>query len=64
MGIIVVAARSWTYFRGDQPGRVVFLYSPAGAGRLVEGMLERPAQGDLKKQLEEFCWEVPGPNPL
>jgi len=49
---------------GDQPGQVVFLYTPAGAGRFVEEMLERTAAGDLKKQLEEFGWEVLGPNPL
>src|SRR4029079_1131763 len=28
---------------GDRPGRVVFLYPPALAGRFVEGMLEHPA---------------------
>jgi quercetin dioxygenase-like cupin family protein len=49
---------------GTQPGRVVFLYTPAGAGRFVEGMLEGPADGDLKKRLEESGWEVLGPNPL
>jgi quercetin dioxygenase-like cupin family protein len=49
---------------GSQPGRVVFLYTPAGAGRFVEGMLERPAEGDLRKRLEESGWEVLGPNPL
>jgi quercetin dioxygenase-like cupin family protein len=49
---------------GTQPGRVVFLYTPASAGRFVEGMLERSAEGDLKKQLEESGWEVLGPNPL
>jgi hypothetical protein len=42
----------------------VFLYTPAGAGRFVEEMLERPAEGDLEKRLEEFGWEVLGPNPL
>ncbi|HZX85117.1 MAG TPA: cupin domain-containing protein [Reyranella sp.] len=49
---------------GTRPGRVVFLYTPAGAGRFVEEMLERPAEGDLEKRLEEFGWEVLGPNPL
>lgn len=49
---------------GAQPGRVVFLYTPAGAGRFVEEMLEHPADGDLKKRLEESGWEVLGPNPL
>ena len=37
-----------------QPGQVVFLYTPAGAGRFVEGMLERSAEGDLKERLQEF----------
>ena len=49
---------------GAQPGRVVFLYTPASAGRFVEGMLEPPAGGDLTKQLEEAGWKVLGPNPL
>jgi quercetin dioxygenase-like cupin family protein len=49
---------------GTQPGRVVFLYTPADAGRFVEGMLDRSAEGDLKKRLQESGWEVLGPNPL
>ena len=42
----------------------MFLYTPAGAGRFVEGMLEQPEEGELKKRLEESGWEVLGPNPL
>ena len=49
---------------GSTPGRVMFLYTPAGAGRFVEEMLEQPAGGDLKKRLEEAGWEVLGPSPL
>ena len=49
---------------GTRPGRVVFLYTPAVAGRFVEGRLERPADGDLKKRLQESGWEVLGPSPL
>ena len=49
---------------GTRPGRVVFLYTPAGAGHFVEEMVERPGDGDLKKRLEESGWEVLGPNPL
>jgi quercetin dioxygenase-like cupin family protein len=49
---------------GTQPGRVVFLYTPADAGRFVEEMVERPGDGDFKKRLEESGWEVLGPNPL
>lgn len=50
--------------RGGQPGRVVFLYTPAGAGRFVEDMVEQLDEGDLKKRLGEAGWEVLGPNPL
>ena len=49
---------------GTVPGRVVFLYTPASAGQFVEEMLERPADGELKKRLEEAGWEVLGPSPL
>ena len=49
---------------GTRLGRVVFLYTPAVAGRFVEGMLEQPADGDLEQRLEESGWEVLGPNPL
>ena len=49
---------------GSPPGRVGFLDTPAGAGRFVEEMIERPADGDLKKRLEESGWEVLGPNLL
>jgi len=49
---------------GIRPGRVVFLYTPAGAGHFVEEMVERPGDGDFKKRLEESGWEVLGPNPL
>jgi quercetin dioxygenase-like cupin family protein len=49
---------------GSEPGRVVFLFTPASAGRFVEGMLEQPKEGELKKRLEESGWDVLGPNPL
>lgn len=49
---------------GDRPGRVVFLYTPAIAGRFVEEMVERPAGGDLEQRLEQSGWAVLGPNPL
>ena len=49
---------------GDRPGRVLFLYTPAGAGRFVEEMVERPADDDFNKRLQESGWEVLGPNPL
>ena len=41
-----------------------FLYTPALAGRFVEGMLEHPADGDLDRRLKESGWEVLGPSPL
>ena len=49
---------------GSTPGRVVFLYTPAGAGRFVEGMLDQPPDGELKNRLKESGWEVLGPSPL
>lgn len=49
---------------GSHPGRVVFLYTPASAGRFVEGMLEQPKEGELKKRLEESGLDVLGTNPL
>ena len=49
---------------GSTPGRVVFLYTPAVAGRFVEEMIERPGEGELEKRLEDSGWEVLGPSPL
>ena len=49
---------------GTVPGRVVFLYTPAGAGKFVEEMLDHPPDSELKKRLEEAGWEVLGPSPL
>jgi uncharacterized cupin superfamily protein len=49
---------------GTTPGRVLFLYTPAGAGKFVEEMLDRPPEGELKKRLEEAGWDVLGPSPL
>ena len=49
---------------GTVLGRVVFLYTPARAGKFVEEMLERPADAELKRRLEDSGWEVLGPSPL
>jgi quercetin dioxygenase-like cupin family protein len=53
---------------GRETGRVVFLYTPAAAGRYVEALLKRPAgpiSDDERNQLgERYRWEVVGPNPL
>ena len=49
---------------GSQPGRVLFLFTPASAGRFVEEMLEQPKDIDLKNRLQESGWVVLGPSPL
>jgi quercetin dioxygenase-like cupin family protein len=51
---------------GSETGRVLFLYTPAAAGGLVEALSEqRPSNEDEHKRLfERHHWEVLGPNPL
>jgi quercetin dioxygenase-like cupin family protein len=51
---------------GSETGRVVFLYTPAAAGGLIEALSERrPADDEEHKRLfERHRWEVVGPNPL
>lgn len=53
---------------GSTPGRVLFLYTPAAAGRYVEEMCDWPAGGlseeERTKFFERHRWEVVGPNPL
>jgi len=50
---------------GSTPGRVLFLYTPAFAGRFVERMMEGPkSQEERDKQLKEYGWKLLGPNPL
>ena len=51
---------------GSETGRVLFLYTPAAAGGLIEALAERrPADPDEHKKLfERHRWEVVGPNPL
>ena len=51
---------------GSETGRVLFLYTPAAAGGLVEALSEqRPSNEDEHKRLfERHRWEVLGPNPL
>jgi quercetin dioxygenase-like cupin family protein len=51
---------------GSEPGRVVFLYTPAGAGGYIEALSDhRPTNDDERnKLLERHRWEVVGQNPL
>ncbi len=51
---------------GTETGRVLFLYTPAAAGGLIEAISEpRPMDNDERAQLyERYHWEVVGPNPL
>jgi quercetin dioxygenase-like cupin family protein len=51
---------------GSETGRVLFLYTPAAAGGLIEALGERrPDNGDERDKLyERHHWEVIGPNPL
>ena len=52
---------------GSETGRVVFLYTPAGAGGYVEELRNRPGPmtDDERKELRErYRWEIVGPNPL
>ena len=51
---------------GSETGRVLFLYTPAAAGGLIEALSEhRPADADEHDKLfERHRWKVVGPNPL
>jgi hypothetical protein len=51
---------------GSETGRVLFLYTPAAAGGLVEALSEsRPNNADEHDKLfQRHGWEVVGPNPL
>ncbi len=51
---------------GKETGRVLFLYTPAAAGGLIEALSERrPINDDERTKLfEHHRWEIVGPNPL
>ena len=51
---------------GSETGRVLFLYTPAAAGGLIEALAEhRPANEAERTQFyERHRWEIIGPNPL
>ena len=50
----------------SQTGRVLFLYTPAAAGGLVESLSERRPADDAEHAalFERHRWKVVGPNPL
>lgn len=53
---------------GDTTGRVLFLYTPAAAGRYFEELLEGSAsplgEEDRDRLRRANRWEIVGPNPL
>lgn len=51
---------------GNETGRVLFLYTPADAGGLIEALSEhRPIDDDERARLfERHHWEIVGDNPL
>ena len=52
---------------GTETGRVLFMYTPAGAGRYIEDMEKNagPMTDDEREQIRKrYNWEVVGPNPL
>ena len=51
---------------GRETGRVLFLYTPAAAGGLIEALSERrpSSEPEHKALFERHRWEVVGPNPL
>lgn len=52
---------------GTETGRVLFLYTPAAAGRYIEDLSKNsgPMSDDERNKIRErYHWEVVGPNPL
>src|SRR5271165_2402273 len=51
---------------GSETGRVLFLYTPAAAGGLIEALSEHRPADDAEREalLERHRWQVVGPNPL
>jgi quercetin dioxygenase-like cupin family protein len=53
---------------GAEPGRVLFLYTPGGAGKLFEEMAERPVdpmnQQEFGAVAERHGWKIVGPPPF
>ena len=51
---------------GKETGRVLFLYTPAAAGGLIEELSEQRAMNhdERGKFFERHHWKIVGPNPL
>jgi quercetin dioxygenase-like cupin family protein len=51
---------------GNETGHVLFLYTPAAAGSLIEELPERHSAGDepVTTFFERHRWKALGPNPL
>jgi len=53
---------------GSETGRVVFLYTPAAAGRYVEALQARPegpiSDEERSRLRQHFHWQDLGPNPF
>jgi quercetin dioxygenase-like cupin family protein len=51
---------------GSETGRVLFLYTPAEAGRVIEALSEHRPMDDSERAAlyERHRWEIVGPNPL
>jgi quercetin dioxygenase-like cupin family protein len=51
---------------GTETARVLFLYTPAAAGGLIEELPEQRSMNDAERSafFERHHWEVVGPNPL
>ena len=51
---------------GSETARVLFLYTPAGAGGLIEALAEgRPGDADEREKLfDRHHWKIVGANPL
>jgi quercetin dioxygenase-like cupin family protein len=58
-------ARAWKN-TGSATGRVLFLYTPAAAGGLIEALAERRPADDAERDrlYDHHRWQVVSPNPL
>ena len=53
---------------GDEPSHVLFLYTPAAAGKYMEERVDRLAtplsEAEAAEMLQRHGWEIVGPSPL